>query len=514
MFAPARQNSSRAQSSITRSIPAPVGGINARDALADMDEKDAIILDNMFPEEGNVALRGGHTEYATGLTNQVETLMVWNGPTSSKMFAANDGDIFETSVSGAVGAADVTGQTNDRLSSVNFSTSGGNFLVAANGADDVLNYDGSAWTTPTINNVASADLKHPISHKERLWFIKKNSMDAWYLDTQAIAGDATKFPLGSVFRQGGYLLGMGTLSLDSGIGPDDFMAFVSSEGEIAIYQGTDPASASTWGIVGRYKVGKPIGERPLTNMGGDLLCMTRDGVVSVSKMMQKDPAEAQYAAVSNKISNLINSDAKNYANLFGWSLHLYPRGKWLLVNVPKSEGAEQIQYVMNVNTGSWCRFLGLNANCWTVFNDRIYFGGNDGKVYRADDGTDDNGADIPFEGKGAFQYFGARGRQKQFTAIRALISSTGVPSFLIGIDVDYGNQTPTGTVSAPSSTTMTWGSMFWGSMFWGGAENIIKYFKTVFGIGICAAPHFKGVCNGQTCAVNSFDFVMQAGGPF
>lgn len=515
MFFPARRNNSKQATAITRSIPAPVGGLNARDSLADMDEKDAIILENVFPEENDVSVRKGHTTHATGMANSVvDSLLVWTGPTSSKMFAANDGKIYETTSTGAVGAAAISGLSNNRWQSINFSTSGGNFLVMVNGQDAPRNYDGSAWaSTPAITGATPADLIYIASHKERLWFVEKNSMKAWYLATQAIGGAATAFPLGSVFRQGGHLLAIGSISADSGIGPDDYIVFVSSEGELVVYAGTDPASAATWSLVGRYKTGKPIGNRPLENLGGDLLVITRDGVISVAKMMQKDPAQSQYAAVTNKISNLINTSAIAYSSNFGWELQLYPRGKWLLLNVPITAGSRQEQYVMNVNTGAWCTFSGLNGNCWAVFNDEIYFGCNDGTVCKADTGQDDDGEDIVAEIKGAFQYFGTRGRQKQFTMIRAILLSTGIPSFLIGIDVDYGDRQPTGVLSAPVYAGSEWDVGVWDLATWSGASNIIKYWSTVTGLGMCAAPRLRITVNGQTCRLNSFDFIMKAGGP-
>jgi len=42
------------------SLPAPVGGWNARDSLANMDETDAVTLENYFPTVSSVVLRGGY----------------------------------------------------------------------------------------------------------------------------------------------------------------------------------------------------------------------------------------------------------------------------------------------------------------------------------------------------------------------------------------------------------------------------------------------------------------------
>jgi len=71
------------------SLPAPVGGWNARDSLANMAPTDAVTLENFFPGVASVNLRGGYSKHATGLPGQVETLMTYNGAATTKMFAAS-----------------------------------------------------------------------------------------------------------------------------------------------------------------------------------------------------------------------------------------------------------------------------------------------------------------------------------------------------------------------------------------------------------------------------------------
>ena len=59
MLAPLRPNPARRQTASTASVPAPLGGWNARDGLAMMKPSDAVILDNYFPNSGSCDLRGG-----------------------------------------------------------------------------------------------------------------------------------------------------------------------------------------------------------------------------------------------------------------------------------------------------------------------------------------------------------------------------------------------------------------------------------------------------------------------
>ena len=59
----------------TISIPAPVGGLNARDSLAEMPPTDAVKMDNWDANTTNISLRLGAQNQATGLPGWVETLL-------------------------------------------------------------------------------------------------------------------------------------------------------------------------------------------------------------------------------------------------------------------------------------------------------------------------------------------------------------------------------------------------------------------------------------------------------
>src|SRR5690349_8095424 len=137
-----------AKAQITRgfSLPPPIGGLNARDALSNMDPKDALILNNYFPQPTFVELRRGHLSYATlPVTTPIDTLMQWAGPTSNKLFAATSSTIYNVTAGGSVASADTTGKANARWQYTNFANTGGHFIWCCNGVDTPISYDGSAW---------------------------------------------------------------------------------------------------------------------------------------------------------------------------------------------------------------------------------------------------------------------------------------------------------------------------------------------------------------------------------
>jgi len=507
-----RPNPSRTPVASSDSIPPPVGGLNARDELAKMDPRDALVLDNFFPEPSNVSIRKGYASHATGMSGQIRTLMEYAGPTSRKLFAAISTAIYNVTSSGAVGAAELSSLSSGDWQHVQIATTAGNFLVLANGADSVRNYDGSSWTTPSITGVTSSDLISVCVHKKRLWFVEKNTTNAWYLGTEAIAGAASKFALGAQFKAGGKLVAIGTWTRDAGAGPDDYAVFISSMGEAAIYAGTDPASGTTWEIVGVFKVGAPVGNRCLLNIGADLVIITINGAVSLATMVGLDQAQSGQAAITDKINKLFNTDARAHSSNFGWQGILYPKGNMGIFNVPTSTGVSQIQYVFNTITGSWCRFTGMNAGCWGLLSDNLYFGGNDGVVYLADSGYQDNGGGIIGSMKTAFNYFKSRGRIKAFKMVRPLLSSSGNPSFLMGLNTDFADSTPTDAPTTAEITGSLWGAAVWGTDIWAGTTEISKDWQGVAGVGMCAAIRLNVTANGVSCAVNSFDILYETGG--
>lgn len=458
-------------------MPAPYGGWNARGNLANMAPIEAYLLDNIFPGVQDVSLRKGSEEYATGITASVEGLFTYRGPTAEKLFAADNTGIYDVSSPGAVGAVAIAG-TSGRWKTTNFTNSGGSYLFGVNGTDSAVRFDGTTWInitgagTGAITGVTTSDLSDVALHKKRIWFVQKNSMTLWYLGTDAIAGAATQFDVGGIFRKGGHVVTLGTWTFDGGSGIDDYFVIVTSEGEIALYQGTDPASASTWALVGVYAVFNPLGDRPLINYGGDLLYLTYNGLFPLSKFTSgKIPTEDD--AVSYLIDGAYSEAAALYKDIFGWDMLLFPLGNFILVNVPTSTDPTAYQFVMNMTTRRWCRFTGLGALCWALYNGEIYFGSGL-EVKKGWVGTSDDGVAIQGTCAQAYTNFGISG-QSQVDLVRPNIGLSGQATVQMSIDSDF--QTFDGqTVEtySPGAGISVWDTDLWDSAVWSSTEILIE----------------------------------------
>lgn len=503
---------------------APVGGLNARDPIASMGAGDAVVLTNWFCTPFDVQLRRGYTQHATGITGNVETVAAYNGPTAQKLFAANTTDIYDVTTAGAVGAAVVSGQTNGRWQHVNYATTGGSFLVMVNGEDELQLYNGTTWTaidgvsTPAITGVTTSTLVHVCAHKRRLWFVQTGTMKAWYLPVDSVGGAAAQLDLGAVFQMGGYLMAAETWTIDAGAGMDDHLVFVSSRGEVAVYKGTDPSSASTWALVGVWAIGAPINRRCMIKYGGDVMYLSRDGVVPLSKALLSSRVNTR-VAITDKIQHLVSEDVGTYAQVFGWDLIMYPNANMLILNVPESGGLSH-QYVMNTISGAWSRWEGMNGFAWELFADEPYFGA-DGAVYQAWNGWADNATSTGTGGNNirtvlltAFDYHGNATQLKRWTIMRPVFAAAGVPSVLLRVNVDFDRSEPTGSASIGQAFLGTeWGGSTWGGGQWNSESlTISKGWQAAGGVGYCGALSLITESKTIEIRLQAIDYAVESGG--
>lgn len=499
MFRP-QQGIKRQRDASMKHVSAPTGGLNARDSIAEMPIQDAVILNNMFCLPDKVMLRRGSAWFATGIVGAIETLAAYNkADGTAQRFAATTANIYDVTVAGAVGVPVVTAQTSGRWQWINIATPGNSFLYMVNGADDPELYDGTTWTAingasvPAITGVTTNLLINIMAHGQRVYFIEKNTLTFWYLPPDSVGGVAASFDLTTLCVRGGYLVAMFSWTIDAGNGLDDHAVFITSEGEVLGYRGTDPNTPADWVLVGIFYLGRPIGRRCGIQYGADILLITEDGVIPLSAALISGRVNNQ-PAITNKIQSAISDAIELYGSFFGWQLVLNSAANMLILNVPTST-TTSIQYVMNTISGAWSSWDSLNAHCWVEQDGLIYFGGLT-IVYKAWVGTSDPdslgaASNINAEALQAFSYMGTT-LQKSFKQARPIIG-IDVPSIgvLIGVNVDYEETPPTGLISFPSSNVGIWDASLWDVAVWGGDIYISKSWQSVQGFGYSGAMHMK-----------------------
>ena len=489
-------------------IPAPVKGWNARDPLANMNPEFATILDNYFPGTGYVELRRGSATHATGIgTGAVETLFSYRSGSASKLLAFGNDEIHDATASAAVGTALATDLTSDRWQCVNFNGKG----ILVNGQDAPRSYDGSAITVANFSgpdNVNDLFYVHPF--KSRLLFLEKDSASFWYGGIKHITGVLTEFPLGSVHPGGGRALALGTLTIDGGDGIDDLLAIFMDSGDVLIYAGTDPSSATTFGLIGIFHIGRVIGSRPLVKVGPDLIAITADGYLPLGQFLRLGRARRDLA-VSDNIVGAANEAVRNFGDHFGWQAILYPKANWLLINVPEIENRHVVQHVMNTRTGAWCRFTGMRASCWAVHEEKLYFGGPDGEVFLADTLGSDDGGSIFGDLQSAYSYFRGKARLKRFTMYRPTLSVDASLNVAMGLGIDFEAAANINTSASISSVGTVWDTALWGAFAWSGGQIVNKSWQSTGKIGTSAAVRIKTATDAHNIRIYSTDVLYERG---
>lgn len=383
---------------------------------------------------------------------------------------------------------DVSGafQDNEALTD----TAGG--AATADGTPSVA----SSGVTFGTTDLTTADMAFVWTYKSRLWFIQKDSLTAWYMkDADAIGGEAVAFPLAGVFTDGGSLVFGQKWSTESGDqgGLSAQNIFVTTQGEVAIYQGSDPSEASSWSEVGVYRVGTPMGKHAFFRGGGDLAIATSVGLVPLSKAISLDITSLNVGTVSYKIADAW-SDAVQSRGLVNWQCKLWPEQKMALISPPDLIGSSQpVIFVSNTETGAWCRYTGWQALCMEVFDGKLYFGSPEGQIFTANVSGTDAGATYTGTIIPLFDDMGTPGSAKIGKTAR-VVSRANVqldPQVIFKSDFDMSLPAPPNAVSIGASNL--WGAGLWGQSVWGTLtpEVINQVGQSVGGIGYAVSLSYQ-----------------------
>ena len=490
-----------------KSISAPVGGWDVKSSLADMPEDRASVLDNWFPTTGRVDMRKGYTEYATGLEGDVETLAEFiNGSVRTFLGFANN-KIWNISSSGA--ASDITNSMTITSNRWQWACMDGK-MGLVNGSDAPLQVatDGTTVSTMTLSGgMTVANVIGINVFQNRSYFWEDDSQDFYYSAVNALGGACTVFPLSRVGQFGGKLIAMGTWTKDAGDGMDDIAVFFMSSGEVIVYAGTDPASFS---LIGVFRIGAPVATRGAVKLGGDLVVITKDGYEALKGVISKGRL-GDSGLISKQINPAVTEAAQSYGDNFGWQAFHYPRGNMLIFNVPLATNTTYNQHVFNTYTGAPCRFKGINARCWGLFNDRAYFGGN-GSVFLFDDGFDDNGSAIDCNCITANTFLGSKSRNKLVTGIQPFSASDREIKLSVAVAADYklpGVSYITNTFVGGASD---WNDADWDVDEWSSGDTITNNWLSAdsFGYNFRANVRLRGT--GQQVKWYSINYMFEPAG--
>lgn len=480
----------------------PVRGIVLNEPLSNAKPGGARVLENWVATATGARTRGGCLKAATIGTAPVRRLWTFKSGNANELFASDDENIFNiTSVAddSTPPAPAVENQSNGYYSTAQFGTAGGNYLYAVNGADDAQLYDGATWkpintlTTPAITGVGSSSLVFVWSFANRLFFVEKDSMNAWYLPVDSIGGAAQQFSLAGLFQEGGSLLYGGKWSMDSGDGLDDKCVFVSTEGEVAVFQGTNPSSAAEWQKVGVYKVTAPMGPNATMQAGGDLLMGVEDGIVPISQAVNKDAAALSLSAVSRNIEPEWKRQVPIRRSV-PWEIMKWPSNNMMVVALPSAdESIPTLAFVANLETGAWSFFTGWDIQCMAHYSGVGYFGTRNGTVHQMEVTGSDDGMPFTCTYVALPDQMRTPGQYKTIESARATFSANIPFKPKISASMDFRIRLPTAPSSAADSSNDLWDQGLWDVALWdaGSVQEISTRWVSIGRSGFAVSPQVQ-----------------------
>lgn len=524
-------------------LPAPTGGINDLDPISNMEANFLLDCMNFYPDTGLLVVRPGYQEWATGLGAACKTIMYYNSLDATfQRFAATDSGIFNIT-SPTTTPVNVKAATNGSWEFTNFATPAGQYLIACNGTDPAVLYDGTTWTsftevtTPSgpgqIKGVDPSTFDFVIAHKGRLWFIQKNTMTAWYLPIDSVGGEAKPFFLGGIFRRGGHLQILARWSSDTGEGLDDRLIFITTAGEIASYAGIDPGDATDFSLDSIFFVAPPLSKRSVTEYGGDLLMLCRRGLIPLSALITGKANEILFSeALTKRISRTLIQMTGLAVPPFPAEVNLYNDAAWTIINIydgtPLSATSyarmlstgrnNPVQLVMNFLTGAWGKF-DYPVRTIRPIDRLLFMGTDDGRVLAVTpDSYFDNvpiagGSGVPIEASAtcAYTYFGNPTVNKHAKLLRVSFQTEIKPSYVIRVLPDFRLDPFLATPAPnPAVGNARWDISKWDLANWAGLENVYRPWNSANVLGYAFAWQIK-VSTATPLGIAATEWVWEEG---
>ena len=460
------------------SIPAPVKGWNSRDEFDAMDPLDAVQLDNWFPDAGGVSVRNGYVQFASGLgAASVQTLASYQAGSNSALLAACNGHIYNVSSGSHTSLG--SGFAINQWQTVNFLSR----LFFVNGTDAAQVFNGTALSAASFTGVSTSTLIGCWQYQQRLFFWQANSTGFWYALLNSISGALAFYDLSAFCPRGGNLIAMTTSSYDGGNGVLDYAVFIMSSGDALLFSGNDPSLSSNWQLIGEYRIAPPVSPRAVTDYGGDSFITTYDDHVTLQQMFTALRLGEQ--PPRSKVSKAVQEAVTANKNALGWQALYYPKGRSLIFNIPNPDGSFY-QHICNTGlpTQPWCRYTGMNAYCWGIFNDNLYFGAANGIIYQADIGQLDNLGAIQATAQQAWNRMG-NSQRKRVSAVRPVVQSLGAASYTFNVGFDYSTlNIPTPDVTP--GTGSPWNTSMWNTSPWSSEYTVDPRWRIGGGSGTAA----------------------------
>ena len=491
---------------------APLKGLSHFAELVDADPMLASILTNFITEDDRITVRPGYLKIGQIAANTpVNTMIPYYG-SPQKLVVASGPNLY--TLAGDLLSGPFTGS--DDWAWVSFANlSSVNYTIMVNGFAGVVSWDGTTFANEAVTApsgepwILPAKFDKVMSHMNRLWFADSQNLAVYYLPVQQKSGALFVVPLNAMFKRGGYIQGLYTWSVDGGAGMDDALAIFSSNGEVAIYSGVDPAT--DFKLVGIFRFDAPMSKNSIINFGGDLYVMISSGFVPLTTMIRAETEDLGKSDLN--VMKEFEDVSKMHRDEPGWQVMLNHHTNHAICNMPTGPGTYQ-QLVRKMPGQLWSKWVDVPSRCWGWLNNHAYFGSDDGGIYLGgSEYLSDNGKAINADVRFAWTSFKSASK-KNFKMLRLYTITDGLPRPFMDIEVDYDNTAPTNQpeITAGPSGGATWDVADWDTSDWALPTQPKQDWQGVTGNGRIGAPRIRVAVSGCTFSITGADVIYELGG--
>lgn len=536
--------SKRKSTSHVAHMSAPLKGLSRLAALNESDPLLASILQNFVVEQDRITLRPGYFRMnSTTIPSPVSTLIPYYGPSPTFIAAAGPG--LYNAGGTRIGTHSYGSDNWSWTAFANLSNT--KYTVMVNGVDGVIVWDGTNASLPAmaaevraghppdfdglpdvdprgLRNVNSEldvsalptalnvnTLDKVLAHQNRLWFANSQDLAVYYLPLQVTTGTMSVLPLNAYFRRGGYVKAIYTWTLDGGAGLNAMLVVFSSNGEAAIYQGSDPAATDgSFKLVGVYRFDSPMAPGCTSNYGGELYVLISTGLVPMSTLLKAE--EDNLGTSDQNVIQEFSAVSNTFRDTFGWSIIVNSQTNHAICNMPLGSNKYQ-QLVRFMPNPIWSKWVNVPSRCWAWLDNHAYFGTDDGRICRSgSEYLNDDGDAIDIDVRFAWSSFKSVSK-KQFKLIRLYMMTDSVPDLFVDVEVDYETSIP---INRPdptfASTAALWNTATWDVDGWAIDAVPRQDWQGVTGLGRVGAPRIRAAFKGSTFAITGADIIYEEGG--
>jgi len=390
-------------------------GINERDEATAIEDNQAIVAQNGYVDRGTFRKRKGYITVGDDVGN--DKILGLHGyykvDGTKELLMAAGSTIYK--LVGSTWTSIKTGLTAD--TPMYFETAA-NVVYMSNGVDNVQVYDGSSVTENTV--------------------IPKGTILTYYKNMLIVAGITTEpARLYYSFKGVETTLETGVPTVDFDV-VNDYIDVNANDGEaiVAIKPLFDQLvifkERSVWSLLGSNPANfqlvnrnSPVGsisQRSVQRTIKGLMFLANDGQVYLYQDLV-DPIPVSYPIPVTMAG--INLDNSNIAAAG------YYDNKYRLAVPNGSNSYNNLVLIYDELRDAWTTQTGVNASCWLTYRsgvkDELYFGeaNTDSLVYKAENGTNDNGAAIDMEWQSKEFTVGVSERDKSFRSLYIFAQQQG-----------------------------------------------------------------------------------------